>query len=91
MNPKNREEPSVPSAEFLADNLPPSESAEGAPDLIEVRVVGARLDCERLAILLENQGFLRTGFREDKAPSDGHWRAYLVRKTCAEDSKVQQP
>lgn len=87
MNLKNTEEPSVPSTEFLANNLPPGENAEGAPNLIEVRVVGAKMDCERIAIQLENQGFLRTGFRADKAPNDSQWRAYLVRKT--DDIKEQ--
>jgi hypothetical protein len=81
MNPKTGKESLPPSRSFLMENTPGTGSAEGAPRLIEVRIVGAETECEKVAAVLERQeGFLRTGFRADKAPNDGLWRCYLVRK-----------
>jgi hypothetical protein len=90
MNPKTGKESLPPSRSFLMENTPGTGSAEGGRNLTQVRIVGAQAECEAVAKGLERDGFLRTGFRADKAPDDGLWRCYLVKASPLGGPKEQQ-
>ena len=83
MKKRHENEPPPRSADFSVRNIP-SGNSEGivGRGLMQVRFIGPKIVAEKIVKLLEPLGFMATGYKPERPPTNnpGNYRLYLAAK-----------